>query len=123
MSAVEVARAYSDAVAGRDFRTARTLLDPEVQIVPPSGRAYGLKKLLESWAGPGFDHLDTSFEDRLVEPDEQGAVVRGTQVYRWKEDGSVAYARRQAARFDVRDGRIVRIVTTIEGGADASRQR
>jgi hypothetical protein len=117
---VEVARAYSDAVAGKDFPTARILLDPEVEVVPPSGRAYGLQKLMDSWAGPGFDHLDVTFEDRLVEPDDHdGAVVRGTQVYRWKEDGSVAYARRQAARFDVRDGRIVRIVTTIEGGADA----
>ena len=115
MSAVEVARAYSEALAVKDFRTARSLLDPRVEIVPPSGRTYGFEKLVESWSGPGFDHLDVSLEDRLVEPDGVDAVVHATQVYRWKEDGEVAYARRQAARYEVRDGRIVRIVTTIEG--------
>ena len=115
MTAVEVVRAYSEALTVKDFRTARSLLDPEVEIVPPSGRAYGLKKLLESWTGPGFDHLEVSLVDQSVEPGDDGAVVHATQVYRWKEDGRVAYERKQAARYEVRDGRIVRIVTTIEG--------
>jgi ketosteroid isomerase-like protein len=115
VSAVDVARAYFEALAVKDFRTARSLLDPDVEIVPPSGRAYGLRKLVESWNGPGFDHLEVSLEDRNVEPDGGGAVVHATQVYRWKEDGEVAYERKQAARYEVRDGRIVRIVTTIEG--------
>jgi hypothetical protein len=115
VSPVEVVRGYSDAVAVKDFGAARAFLDPAVEIVPPSGRAYGLEKLLETWTGPGFDYLDVSLEDGLVEPDEEGAVVHATQVYRWKGDGAVAYARRQATRYEVRDGRIVRIVTTIEG--------
>ena len=105
-----MAQAYSDAVHRGDYDRAAALLDPRVEIVPPSGRTYGLTGLKAAWAGPGFDHLDVSLEERRFEDDgPDGALMHGLQVYRWKEDGAVAYTRPLRTRYDVSGDRIVRI--------------
>jgi hypothetical protein len=107
---VEVARRYSDAVKAGDYETAVSLLDDELEIVPPSGRPYGKTELASAWGSPGFDHLDVSLEDRVFEPDGDGAaVMHGTQVFRWKQGGGVAYTRALTTRYVVRDGRILRM--------------
>ena len=109
-----MARAYSDAVHERDFEKAESLLDPHVEIVPPSGRTYHLAGLKAAWEGAGFDHLEVTVEDREFEDDGDGAIMRGTQVYRWREDGSVAYTRPLRTRYDVTGDRIVRIEIQVE---------
>ena len=109
---LEVARRYTDAVSARDYETAAALLDDGVEVVPPSGRAYGKREIASAWEGPGFDHLEVSLEDRAFEPDgDCVAVMRGTQVFRWREGGAVAYTRALTTRFHVRDGRILRMET------------
>ena len=107
---VEVARRYSDAVKVRDYDTAAALLDDELEVIPPSGRPYGKSAITSAWEGPGFDHLDVTLEDRVFEPDGDGAVVmHGTQVFRWKGGGDVAYTRALTTRYVVRDDLILRI--------------
>ena len=110
-----MARAYSDAVQRRDYEAAAGLLDAHVEIVPPSGRTYGLRGLQAAWSGPGFEYLEVTLEERRFENDgEDGALMHGSQVYRWKEDGSVAYVRPLRTRYDVSGGRIVRIEIQVE---------
>jgi hypothetical protein len=41
-------------------------------------------------------------------------VMRGKQVFHWKEGGDVAYVRDLTTRYSVRDGRIVRIEMAVE---------
>ena len=93
-----------------DYETAASLLDDELEVVPPSGRAYGKAEITSAWGSPGFDHLDVTLEDRVFEPDGDAcAVMHGTQVFHWKEGGEVAYTRRLTTRYRVRDGRILRM--------------
>jgi hypothetical protein len=115
LNAVEVARRYSDAVKARDWDTAASLLDADVVIVPPSGRAYGLRELRAAWGSPGFDHLEVALEDRVFAPvGLSAALMRANQVFRWKEDGSVAYTRELQTRYEIGDGVIRRIEITME---------
>jgi hypothetical protein len=115
LSAVDVARRYSDAVRAKDWETAASLLDADVEIVPPSGRAYGLRELRAAWGSPGFDHLEVALEDRVFEPDGvSAALMRASQVFRWKEDGAVAYTRQLQTRYEVGGGVIRRIEITME---------
>jgi hypothetical protein len=112
---VQVAQAYSDAVRRGEYEAAEALLDPRVEVVPPSGRTYGLNGLKAAWAGPGFDHLEVTLEGREFADDgDDGAIMRGTQVYRWKENGLVAYTRPLRTRYDVSGDRIVRIEIQVE---------
>ncbi len=104
-----MARRYSDAVKAGDYEAAGKLLHPDVEIVPPSGRPFGLAELKAGWAGPAFDHLEVTLEDRVFEPDGDGALMRGNQVFRWKENAELAYVRPLVTRYAFRDGRIVRI--------------
>jgi hypothetical protein len=105
-----VARRYSDAVKAGDYETAGALLDDGLEVVPPSGRAFGKVELASAWGSPGFDHLEVSLEDRVFEADGDGAaVMHGTQVFRWKLGGDVAYMRPLTTRYHVREGRIVRL--------------
>jgi ketosteroid isomerase-like protein len=107
---VDVARRYSDAVKAGDYETAASLLDDELEVVPPSGRAYGKTEITSAWGSPGFDHLEVTLEERVFEPDGDGcAVMHGMQVFHWKEGGDVAYTRRLTTRYRVRDGRILRM--------------
>jgi ketosteroid isomerase-like protein len=107
---VDVARRYSDAVKAGDYETAASLLDDEVEVIPPSGRPYGKSAITSAWEGPGFDHLDVTLEDRVFEPDGDGSVVmHGTQVFRWRQGGDVAYTRALTTRYVVRGERILRI--------------
>jgi ketosteroid isomerase-like protein len=106
---VDVARRYSDALRAGDYATAESLLDPEVEIQPPSGRPYGLPELQEAWASGGFDHLLVALENREFEPEGDDVLLRADQVFSWKEEGAVAYSRPFRARYSFRDGRIVRV--------------
>jgi ketosteroid isomerase-like protein len=106
---VELARRYSDAVRSGDYETAAALLDDELEVVPPSGRPYGKAELKSAWGSPGFDHLDVTLEDRVFEAAGDGVVMHGTQVFRWKKGGDLAYTRPLTTRYALRDGRIVRM--------------
>ncbi|MFN2627465.1 MAG: nuclear transport factor 2 family protein [Gaiellaceae bacterium] len=111
---VDLARRYSDAVQARDYGTAESLLDPELEVVPPSGRPYGLAELRSAWAGPGFDHLEVALEQRDFEADGDEVVMRGKQVFRWKEHAEVAYVRSLETRYSFREGKIVRMEMSSE---------
>jgi ketosteroid isomerase-like protein len=107
---VDVARRYSDAVKAGDYETAASLLDEELEVLPPSGRAYGKTEIVSAWGSPGFDHLEVTLEDRVFESGGDGtAVMHGTQVFHWKEGGDVAYTRKLTTRYAVQDGRILRM--------------
>jgi ketosteroid isomerase-like protein len=109
---LEVARRYSDAVRARDYEAAAALLAPDVEIVPPSGRTYGLEELQGAWAGPGFDHLEVSVQDREWGLDGDDVVERSSQVFQWRDGGGVAYTRPLETRYSFRDGRIVKMEMT-----------
>ena len=112
---MDIARRYSDAIKAEDWETAASLLDADVEIVPPSGRAYGLRELRAAWGSPGFDHLDVALEERVFEPvGDSAALMRANQVFRWREDGSVAYTRELRTRYEVGGGVIRRIEITME---------
>jgi Domain of unknown function (DUF4440) len=111
---VDLARCYSDAVKAGDYRTAESLLDPGLEVVPPSGRTYGLAQLRSAWAGPGFEHLEVSLEERVFEVDGDEVVMHGKQVFRWKEQAEVAYVRSLETRYSFREGRIVRMEMSSE---------
>ncbi|MGZ8694632.1 MAG: DUF4440 domain-containing protein [Gaiellaceae bacterium] len=113
---VDVARRYGNALDQEDWDAARSLLDPEVEIVRPSGRRY---QGAERWIGMlssagGFQNIESSVEDREYEQRNGEVIERKNIVHRWCDDGSLAYTSREETKIGFRDGRIARLESSVE---------
>ena len=113
---VDVARRYAQALDDCDWETARGLLDPDVEIVRPSGRRY---EGADRWIGlladaDGFDNIESETAARAYEQRNGQVVELKDIVHRWRDDGSVAYRSREQTVIGFRDGRIVRLESTVE---------
>ncbi|MFN2471464.1 MAG: nuclear transport factor 2 family protein [Gaiellaceae bacterium] len=112
---IAVARRYGHALDTEDWDTARSLLDPDVEVVRPSGRRY---RGAERWIGMisaqgGFQSIDTAVEGRDYEQ-RNGRVVETQEiVHRWRETGEVAYTSRERTTMTIRDGRIARLESEV----------
>jgi len=113
---VDVARRYCQAIDECDWVTARTLLDPDVEIVRPSGRHYGgadrwIQLLSDS---QGFDNIVSEVTGRAYEQ-RNGEVVEVKElVHRWRDDGQLAYTSREHTTIGFRNGLIARMDSTVE---------
>jgi hypothetical protein len=113
---VELARRYGNALDAEDWDEARALLDPEVEIVRPSGRRY---QGAERWIGlvsqsGGFQNIASQVAGRSYER-RNGRVYEVTDVvHHWTHDGSLAYTSREETCVTCRDGHIVRLESTVE---------
>ena len=113
---VEVARRYGNALDEENWDQARSLLDPDVEIVRPSGRRY---EGADRWIGMlassgGFENIVTTVEGRAYEQRNGEVVERKDIVHRWRADGSLAYTSREETRIGFRDGRIASLRSTVE---------
>jgi hypothetical protein len=113
---VEVAQRYAKALEDCDWDTARGLLDPDVEIVRPSGRRYeGAERWIALLAdSDGFDNIESHTAERAYEQ-RNGEVVEVKEiVHRWRDDGSEAYRSREETRIGFRAGRIASLRSTVE---------
>jgi ketosteroid isomerase-like protein len=113
---VEVARRYGNALDAENWKEARALLAPDVEIVRPSGRRYrGADHWIELISRPhGFEKIDSHVGGRQYEQ-RNGKVVEVTDiVHHWCEDGALAYTSREETAITFRDGRIARLESTVE---------
>jgi ketosteroid isomerase-like protein len=113
---VDVARRYGEALDDRDWETARQLLDPDVEIVRPSGRCY---KGADRWIrllrdSEGFDNIESEIAARAYEQRNGEVVEVKDLVHRWRDDGSPAYMSREETVIAFREGRIARMESTVE---------
>jgi len=113
---VDVAKRYCQAIDDCDWATALTLLQPDVDIVRPSGRRYDgaerwIALLRES---EGFDNIESEIAARAFEQRNGEVVEVKDLVHRWRDDGAVAYKSREETVIGFRDGRIARMESTVE---------
>ena len=113
---VEVARRYGNALDEEDWEQVRSLLDPDVEIVRPSGRRYeGADRWVAMLADSGgFENITTSVEGRSYEQRNGEVVERKDIVHRWRSDGSLAYTSREETRIGFRGGLIASLHSTVE---------
>jgi hypothetical protein len=113
---VEVARRYGNALDEKDWEEARSLLDPDVEIVRPSGRRYaGADLWIRMLASSGgFENIVTTVEGRAYEQRNGEVVERLNIVHRWKADGSLAYTSSEETKIGFRDGLIASMRSTVE---------
>jgi hypothetical protein len=113
---VDVARRYGEALDDRDWETARQLLDPDVEIVRPSGRHYrGADRWIQLLSdSDGFDNIESEIATRVYEQ-RNGLVVEVKDlVHRWRDDGALAYTSREETTIAFRNGLIARLDSTVE---------
>jgi hypothetical protein len=113
---VDVARRYGEALDDRDWETARQLLDPDVEIVRPSGRRYqGAERWIQLLTdSDGFDNIETEISARGYEQRNGRVVEVKDLVHRWRDDGSLAYTSREETVIAFRHGRIASLESTVE---------
>jgi ketosteroid isomerase-like protein len=109
--ALDLAQAYTEAMATKDLDALDDLLADDVCVVTPKGTVLeGIDAVKRYYSGDGFDHLVATTEDNDFEAHASGGVRHlARQVYRWKETGEEAYARPLETFFEFADGRIVRV--------------
>ena len=111
-----MARRYGQALDDRDWETARGLLDPDVEVVRPSGRCY---KGAERWIrllsdSEGFDNIESDIAARTDEQRNGQVVEIKDIVQTWRDDGAVAYRSREETVIGFRGGLIARMESTVE---------
>jgi ketosteroid isomerase-like protein len=113
---VEVARRYAEAVDEEDWDTARELLDPDIEVVRPSGRRVrGADEWLKRLArARGFRNLDSRCESRTWEQHD-GHVREAMEIaHFWRHDGTLAYTSHEETVITFRDGRIAGLESSVE---------
>ena len=113
---VDVVRRYGEALDDRDWETARQLLDPDVEIVRPSGRHYqGADRWIQLLSdSEGFDNIESEIAARAYEQRDGRVIEVKDLVHRWRDDGSLAYTSREETVIAFREGRIARMESTVE---------
>ena len=114
---VELARRYGSALDAQDWETARSLLDPDVEVVRPSGRRYrGADRWIEllSEEEGGLGNIDSAVESREYEQRNGRVIETQRIVHRWRESGGPAYRSTETTELTFRDGRIARMASRVE---------
>jgi hypothetical protein len=113
---VELARRYGNALDAENWDEARALLDPEVEIVRPSGRRYeGADRWIGMISQPGgFQNIKSEVASRSYEQRNGRVYEVKDMVHQWTDDGSLAYTSREETCVTCSDGRIVRLESTVE---------
>jgi hypothetical protein len=113
---VDVARRYGEALDDHDWETARQLLDPDVEIVRPSGRHYqGAERWIQLLSdSDGFDNIETEITARAYEQRNGLVVELKDLAHRWRDDGELAYTSREETTIAFRNGLIARMDSTVE---------
>jgi hypothetical protein len=113
---VEIARRYGEALDEHDWEEARQLLDPDVQIVRPSGRHYtGADRWIQLLSdSDGFDNIETEITARAYEQRNGQVIETKDLLHRWRDDGEVAYTSREETTIRFRNGLIARMDSTVE---------
>jgi ketosteroid isomerase-like protein len=120
--ALDLARAYTEAMAAKDLDALDELLAEDVCIVTPKGTVLeGIDAVKRYYSGDGFDHLVATTEDHDFEAHAAGVRHLARQVYRWKETGEEAYARPLETIFELADGKIARVEMRILPSNGSSR--
>lgn len=120
--AVDLARAYSEAMEAKDLDALDALLADDVCVVTPKGKQLtGIDAVKAYYSGDGFDHLVVSTDSHEFKSHESGNVRHlARQVYRWKETGEEAYARPLETMFEFHDGKIARVEMRILSEKEAA---
>jgi len=110
---VEVARRWREVLDTDDPEARAALLAPDVEWVVVSGKTLrGIDEVRKYYAGSGSggpENLDVEFDPGELEDLGDGRVSAfNHQLYRWKETGELAYARRARIEYTIRAGKIVR---------------
>jgi len=109
--ALDLARAYTEAMAAKDLDALDALLADDVCVVTPKGTVLeGIDAVKRYYSGDGFDHLIVTTEDEDFVAHAAGGVRHlARQIYRWKETGEEAFARPLETIFQFRDDKIARV--------------
>jgi ketosteroid isomerase-like protein len=120
--AVDLARAYAEAMEARDLAALDVLLAEDVCVVTPKGKQLsGIAAVKQYYSGDGFDHLVVTTDQHEFQPQPAGGVRSlARQVYRWKETGEQAYVRPLETIFEFRGGKIARVEMRIIAGDEAA---
>ncbi len=112
----ELVQRYREALDAGDFDTAHALLDPDVEIIRPSGRRYrGADTLRSLWERSGGSRNIASAIDGREYAEQNGRVRETCHIsHHWIESGDLAYTSREETVITVRDGRIARMESTVE---------
>ena len=113
---VEVARRYGNALDAEDWEEAHALLDPDLEVVRPSGRRYhGADRWIELVSRPGgFENIESRIEGRTYEQCNGKVIEVKDIAHRWRESGALAYTSREQTSITFRDGRIARLESTVD---------
>jgi hypothetical protein len=109
-AAIEIARAYLDAMEARDLVRAATFVAPQALFVFPGGAHRQDLAAIVAGSATRYQFVGKHIEGYDAAPAAAGGVnvyVRGTLHGRWR-DGSAFYGIRFIDRFEIRDGLIVR---------------
>jgi hypothetical protein len=110
MSAVDVARAYADALDRGDDAAAAELMAEDVELVLPHRSVRGRDTWLELRAQQGTpEHMEERVRDAEFVETTGGVEMRATLVQSWVESGEVANEQPLHVRFAIADDRIGRI--------------
>ncbi|HEX2036886.1 MAG TPA: nuclear transport factor 2 family protein [Chloroflexota bacterium] len=111
-SAVDVVAAWHEAVNAADVERLLALSSEEVEVGGPRGSGRGAAVLRE-WVARARIHL----EPRRVFWRGETVVVQEAARWPGAETGELTPAQEVASVFDVRDGRVVRVVRHADLGA------
>jgi hypothetical protein len=113
---VDVARRYGEALDDHDWDKARQLLDPDVEIVRPSGRHYrGAERWIQLLSdSDGFDNIQSEITARAYEQRNGQVIETKDLLHRWRDDGDVAYTSREETTIAFRNGLIARMESSVE---------
>jgi ketosteroid isomerase-like protein len=111
--AMDVAQAYRDVSEADDTAKMLDLLAEDAELVYPRRTLRGRDEIRAAWdaSDPGGpENLDVELEvDPLNEVSDGRIVTANRQIYRWKDSGEVAYERKFAVEYEIRDGKISRL--------------
>ena len=107
-AAVEVVRAFLEALQARDVAAAQRHLAPDARIVVPGGRVVGSVREIVANSSARYRAIGKDIErfDVVASADRVVVYCLGTLQGAWP-DGTAFHGIRFVDRFELRDGRIV----------------
>jgi hypothetical protein len=107
--AERIVRAFLQAMTDGDVEAAALVVDAGVELsAPNTPTSSGFETLTQGWSR-SYDHLDDLFSLESAEDEGDGIVALVRRELRWRTGSEPAVQRMSTIRYDVRDGRILRI--------------